>query len=175
MVGQGRHGVWGTLSATEGRGTQLVVSASDLDQQIPTSWLRSDRDYRDELWVFARLGADGTVAALWNAPDGVQRIVALGTGSGSGLSCVLATNAVDFLRLLAIGYLELADLDEEYANPPQAESGFEPHDPHFRAWVEDTFQTSIPTTANEVTGPPALIGQLDTVDPFCHWASQERG
>ena len=31
----------------------------------------------------------------------------MGSGSGSCLSCILADNTVDFLRLLAIGYDEI--------------------------------------------------------------------
>lgn len=37
----------------------------------------------------------------------------MGSGSGSLLSCVLADNAVDFLRLLAIGYDEIC-WDEDF-------------------------------------------------------------
>jgi hypothetical protein len=53
--------------------------------------------------VFAKTGADGSTAALWIDDEGRQRIVHMGSGSGSTLTCVLAEDAVDFLRLIPSG------------------------------------------------------------------------
>ena len=47
------------------------------------------------------------MAAFWLDDAGKQRIVHLGSGSGSTLVCILAEEAIDFLRLLAIGYDEI--------------------------------------------------------------------
>lgn len=57
----------------------------------------------ERLYVFARTGADGSMAAFWLDDLGKQRIVHLGSGSGSVMCCVLADTAIDFLRLVAIG------------------------------------------------------------------------
>jgi hypothetical protein len=43
------------------------------------------------------------MAALWLDGGGRTRVVHLGSGSGSLMTCVLADNGSDFPRLLAIG------------------------------------------------------------------------
>ncbi len=73
----------------------------------------------NRLCVFAQTGAEGSEAAFWIDDNGDQRIVHLGSGSGSVLCCVLANNALDFLRLLAIGYDEIC-WNAEFANPPNS-------------------------------------------------------
>jgi hypothetical protein len=70
------------------------------------------------LWPFAHTGGEGSMAALWLDEVGVTRIVHLGSGSGSMLTCVLAEDQVDFLRLLAIGYTEIC-WNQEFTSPPK--------------------------------------------------------
>ncbi|HVT82859.1 MAG TPA: hypothetical protein VHM90_19630, partial [Phycisphaerae bacterium] len=72
-----------------------------------------------KLCIFATTGGEGSMAALWLGDDGVQRIVHLGSGSGSTMVCVLTEDPVDFLRLLAIGYDEIC-WDHQFSDLPNA-------------------------------------------------------
>jgi hypothetical protein len=101
----------------------------------------------------------------------VTRIVHLGSGSGSVLTCVLADNGLDFLRLLAIGYEEIC-WNEELATP------LRPWDPHgdtvngpYRDWLRTTFGATIPATALEIVRQPSRMGDIATTDPFCRWVN----
>jgi hypothetical protein len=111
FVESGRDGdLYGSLSGQwPGPGTNVVLRGhrpSEVEEYV-SSWFRLPSDELPTLWPFCRTGADGSVAALWLAPDSRTRIVHLGSGSGSMLTCVLGESAVDFLRLLAIGYDEI--------------------------------------------------------------------
>ena len=64
-------------------------------------------EVKRRLLVFARSGADGSECALWLDDEGHTQIVHIGSGSGSMMTCILVKNALDFLRLLAIGYDEI--------------------------------------------------------------------
>lgn len=123
------------------------------------------------LCIFARTGGDGSYAAFWLDDYGDQKIVHLGSGSGSTLLCVLAADAVDFLRLLAIGYEEICWPDELDAPPTLARtsSAFDPTT-LYRTWVETTFSVDIPTTGREIVRHPALMNDADSPDPFWRWA-----
>lgn len=71
-------------------------------------WFGHDRaDVLNRLCVFAKTGADGSMAAFWIDDAGKQCIVHMGSGSGALLCCVLAETPIDFLRLIAIGYDEI--------------------------------------------------------------------
>lgn len=126
----------------------------------------------DRLRVFARTGGDGSMAALWLDDAGDIRIVHLGSGSGSIMLCVLADDAVDFLRLCAIGYEELCWGEDEFAAPPVLEDaalGAVPNAP-FRRWVETTFSTTIPATGAEIVRHPiATMHSDESDDPFWLW------
>lgn len=127
------------------------------------------------LCVFAKTGADGSMAALWLAPDGRQLIVQLGSGSGSLMVCVLAEEPVDFLRLLAIGYDELC-WGDAYSMIPNANTSdgsivVRPNEP-FQAWVQDTFGVQIPTTGAEIVRHPDDLGTPDSRDIFNQWVAQ---
>src|SRR5690349_10104531 len=53
------------------------------------SWFGHERaEVLNRVCVFARTGGDGSMAALWLDPSGAQKIVHLGSGSGSTLVCV---------------------------------------------------------------------------------------
>jgi hypothetical protein len=139
-------------------------------------WFGHDRpEILDRLCVFAQTGADGSMAAFWIDDDGKQRIVHLGSGSGSTLVCVLADDPVDFLRLLAIGYDEVC-WDEQFANPPN-----EPIEKvdlivhpniRFREWVMRTFSVTIPSTALQIIRHPAKMGDAKSPDPFWQWVEK---
>jgi hypothetical protein len=120
--------------------------------------------------VFARTGGDGSTAAFWLNDAGQLKIVHLGSGSGSMLNCVLAENAVDFLRLIAIGYDEIC-WNKKFSAPPNAsatDTVVKPNEP-FQQWVRDTFGVTIPATANEIVRHPAEYGDENSGDEFCDW------
>lgn len=94
-----------------------------------------------------RTGADGSHAALWLDDNGQQKIVHMGSGSGSMMACVLAHSVEDLLRLLAIGYCELC-WGWEYGSTP-AELAAEAEDANYppppavlRQYVEGTLGLS---------------------------------
>ena len=62
-------------------------------------------------------------------------------GSGSTMTCVLAHNGLDFLRLIAIGYDEIC-WDENFGMPPTSEvSDFIVHpNVEFQQWIKDMFK-----------------------------------
>jgi hypothetical protein len=123
----------------------------------------------DTLVPFARTGADGSAAAFWAAPDGIQRIVHMGSGSGSVVACVLATEPIDFLRLLAIGYPEICWLDDaDFALPPERDDEWSVTNQPLRDWVT-SHGVSIPETARELVADPATFGDEHSSDPFCNW------
>lgn len=126
----------------------------------------------DKLCIFARTGGDGSQAAFWLDDKGQQRIVHLGSGSGSILACILADDVVDFLRLLAIGYDAIC-WDENFTKTPQeacADEGFEVKpNVGFQHWVRATFGVTIPRTGIDVVRHPAHIGDTDSPDAFNRW------
>lgn len=136
-------------------------------------WLGHERpEILARLCVFAKTGAEGSMAAFWLDDDGRQSIVHLGSGSGSVLACVLADDPVDFLRLVAIGYDELC-WDEEFDRTPAEaakRSGMviEPNIP-FQKWVRETFGVSIPKKASSIVKQRAHIGDKGSADRFNRW------
>ncbi|HYE72231.1 MAG TPA: SMI1/KNR4 family protein, partial [Blastocatellia bacterium] len=139
-------------------------------------WFGHERpDVLNRLCVFAQTGADGSVAALWLDEDGKQKIVHMGSGSGSALVCVLADDPIDFLRLVAIGYDEIC-WSEEFEYPPnsgQAGSEIFVHpNVAYQNWVKETFSVSIPEKAIEIVKYPSEMGDANSSDPFCRWVEK---
>ena len=130
-----------------------------------------NEELNQRLCVFAQTGGDGSEAAFWISDNGELKIIHMGSGSGSMLSCVLADNAVDFLRLLAIGYDEIC-WDEDFAYPPNegpnAEFIIKPN-VKFRNWVTQTFDVEIPRTALEIVKYPACMDDESSPDEFFNW------
>lgn len=128
----------------------------------------------DRLCVFAKTGADGSMAAFWLADDGSQKIVHLGSGSGSVMTCVLTDDPIDFLRLLAIGYNEIC-WGEAFSEPPNAGGDFvvQPNE-RYRAWVKSTFDVSIPERASELVSAAAVSASTNeqSDDPFWNWVDK---
>lgn len=129
----------------------------------------SDPEVMNRFCVFAQSGSDGSMAAFWLADDGTQKIVHLGSGSGSLTLCILADDPVDFLRLLAIGYDEIC-WGDEFSKPPNASGEFivEPN-LLFRDWVVGTFDVTIPTRAIEIVGHPDSMDDEHSEDAFWQW------
>jgi len=126
----------------------------------------------ERLCVFAKTGAEGSMAAFWLDESGQQKIVHLGSGSGSILVWVLAEDAVDFLRLIAIGYDEICWSDA-FSKPPNEDKSFVVH-PHtkFQDWVSRTFHTIIPTAASEIVKHPSEMGDEHAEDEFAKWVGR---
>ena len=121
------------------------------------------------LLSFARSGGDGSECALWLDDEGRTQIVHIGSGSGSMMTCILVKNALDFLRLLAIGYDEIC-WDEEYSSPPNSnkDNTFVHPNIQYQEWVQNTFHTTIPTIGLEVVTPHSMDDEA-TDDPFLKW------
>jgi hypothetical protein len=135
---------------------------------------RGDPEIVDRLCVFAQTGGEGSQAALWLDPDGNQRIVHLGSGSGSTLTCVLADDAVDFLRLLAIGYDEICWPDDFDRPPCEVRPRVLPN-VAFQNWVTSAFGVDIPKTASAIVKHPANASNTkggDSPDPFWRWVAR---
>ncbi len=132
-------------------------------------------DAADRVSVFARTGGEGSMAAFWLAPDGTQKIVHLGSGSGSTMVCVLAENPVDFLRLIAIGYGELC-WGGDFDAPPNARTEEDAPctlpNKAFQTWVKKTFKVKIPKTASEIVKHPDSIDGARSEDPFWNWVNE---
>jgi hypothetical protein len=155
------------------------MCTSPVDVRYSKTWTDSDdpSDY-NRLAAFCRTGGDGSYAALWLDDDGTTKIVHLGSGSGSTMMGVLATDVVDFLRLLAIGYDELCwpenhnqtpdevfdrymRDDAEFIRPPQPEE--------LRKWVESNFGVLVPDKASDIIAELPDVADDDSDDPFWLW------
>ena len=136
-------------------------------------WFGHNRkEVLNRLCVFARTGFDGSMAAFWLDDNHDQKIVHMGSGSGSTLVCVLAEDCVDFLRLLAIGYDEIC-WSEEFSQPPNTNLGkgeqfIHPHI-DFQEWVSKTFNVTIPKNALEIIKFPSEMDDSQSHDPFWQW------
>jgi len=129
-----------------------------------------NEEVKNRLCIFAQSGAEGSLCAFWLTEKNELKIVHMGSGSGSILSCVLADNAVDFLRLLAIGYDEIC-WDENFPySPNESDNGFvvKPNK-KFQNWVKSTFKVEIPKTALEIVKYPATMDDDSSEDEFFNW------
>lgn len=126
-------------------------------------------EVKRRLLVFARSGADGSECALWLDDEGRTQIVHIGSGSGSMMTCILVKNALDFLRLLAIGYDEIC-WDEDYPLPANSnkDNTFVHPNIQYQEWVQNTFHTTIPAIGLEVVTPHSMDDEA-TDDPFLKW------
>lgn len=115
--------------------------------------------------IFARSGKDGSLCALWLNEKNETKIVHLGTGSGSMLYGLIAENAVDFLRLIAIGYDEICWEDELKAPPRKTAPNIQ-----FQNWVRTNFQVEIPQTGSEIVTYP--LEEPNVNDPFLNWLNK---
>lgn len=139
-------------------------------------WFKaSDPELMNRLCVFAKSGYDGSWVAFWLADDGAQKIVHMGSGSGSVMVCTLSDDPVDFLRLLAIGYDEIC-WGDAFFDPPNANGEFivEPNSA-YREWVEETFHVTIPTRAIEIVRHPVSMDDDYSEDAFWQWVRKQVG
>ncbi|MFY7065909.1 hypothetical protein ACOQFV_08605 [Nocardiopsis changdeensis] len=123
-----------------------------------TGWFEPGKPGHGDLVPLGEISGDGGMCLLWN-DSGTTRFVAL---SSDGEAFLLADSAVDFLRLIAIGYDDLP-FSELLTGPPEEDEAVEALAP-FRAWVEAEFGTEVP--AHWHTADP---------DPFNTWVSALKG
>lgn len=136
---------------------------------------RDDSEVNDRLSIFLRTGGDGSWAGLWLDDNGEQRIVHLGSGSGSVMLSVLTESVEDLLRLLAIGYDELCWPEQFQRTPDEVRAdeydGYDYPPPPllFRHYVERILRLSIPKRASEIVFSTVSMDELESDDPFWNW------
>ncbi len=113
------------------------------DEEILQIWFGTDQAV-GHLAQFGS-GPDGSLYCIWRQPDGRMPVVHMGSEGQNNF--VLAANAVDFLRLLALGYDEIGF--DDLRSPPVGER----MNPSFKAWVSETFKVAIPEIGAEITEP----------------------
>ncbi|WP_314918268.1 SMI1/KNR4 family protein [Capnocytophaga gingivalis] len=146
-----------------------VLKNIDREEVLENYYKKHKDEVRRRLLVFAQSGADGSECALWLDDEGHTQIVHIGSGSGSMMTCILVKNALDFLRLLAIGYDEIC-WDEEYSSPPNSnkDNTFVHPNTQYQEWVQNTFHTTIPKIGLEVATPHSMDDEPVT-DLFLKW------
>ena len=146
-----------------------VLKNIDREEVLENCYKKHKDEVRRRLLVFAQSGADGSECALWLDDEGHTQIVHIGSGSGSMMTCILVKNALDFLRLLAIGYDEIC-WDEDYPLPPNSnkDNTFVHPNTQYQEWVQNTFHTTIPKIGLEVATPHNMNDEPIT-DPFLKW------
>ena len=146
-----------------------VLKNIDREEVLENYYKKHKDEVRRRLLVFAQSGADGSECALWLDDEGHTQIVHIGSGSGSMMTCILVKNALDFLRLLAIGYDEIC-WDEDYPLPPNSnkDNTFVHPNTQYQEWVQNTFHTTIPKIGLEVATPHNMNDEPIT-DPFLKW------
>ena len=146
-----------------------VLKNIDREEVLENCYKKHKDEVRRRLLVFAQSGADGSECALWLDDEGHTQIVHIGSGSGSMMTCILVKNALDFLRLLAIGYDEICWY-EDYPFPPNSnkDNTFVYPNTQYQEWIQNTFHTTIPKIGLEVVTPHNMNDELIT-DPFLKW------
>lgn len=153
---------------TERPGGTIIEFAGSGNEGLEYWFGHDNPEVLNRLCVFAQTGAEGSMAAFWLNDAGIQKIVHLGSGSGSTLVCVLAENPVDFLRLLAIGYDEIC-WNGDFSEPPNQGYFYVHPNTEFRKWVTDTFGVTIPDRASEIVKFPNEMGDEHPEDEFAKW------
>lgn len=146
------------------------------DAEVTAHWTKSDDpEVNDRLVIFLRTGGDGSWAGLWRDNDGQQRIVHLGSGSGSVMLCVLTENMEDLLRLLAIGYNELCWPEQFELTPDEVredeydDDDYPPPPRLFQHYVKDTLGLSIPARGLDIVARTVSMDESESDDPFWNW------
>lgn len=145
----------------EGEDYYLTPYAGDRQMGIVFStdrtlegWFEPDQPGYDRLMPLAEISGDGGIGLLWLADNGEVAFAGLGMFG----PFLLASDAVDFLRLIAIGKQELISmLLETEAEDEEAAAHAE-----FRAWVTSEFGVEVPASWTPVTNP----------DPFRAWVER---
>lgn len=161
-----------SLTETERAGGTLITFTPRGARGLGSWFGTDDPAVLGRVSVFAQTGADGSQAALWRDDDGRHRVVHLGSGSGSTLTCVLAEDAVDFLRLVAIGYDEICWGALFEAPPPVVATPDAPRvlpNEPYRQWVRTSFGVEIPSRGRDIVRDPCDLDDDHPTDPFARW------
>ncbi|ADD41412.1 hypothetical protein [Stackebrandtia nassauensis] len=163
----GRTSGWLAMPGEQAATTGIEFRADGTE--LLEHWLGTeDRAVIQRLCVFAITGAEGSMAAFWLDDDGGQRIVHMGSGSGSTTVCLLGREPLDFLRLLAIGYDELC-WSEDWDEPPSDEDGHPVSaDSSYRRWLVTEYGVTVPRTGLDIATPTEMDDE-DPADPFARW------
>jgi hypothetical protein len=166
------HGPMAALEPTHTWNTSIsLVSFQPVEHGHAATWLGvDDAAAASRLAPIVRTGCDGSYAALWRDDEDRVRFVHMGSGSGSTWMGVIADDAVDFLRFLAVGYEEPA-FSEYFGCTPIEATAAEQYQPPtaFRDWVETTFGVTVPPTADGLVPRPASMDDDASDDPFWRW------
>lgn len=161
----------------ERQGGSLVYFSAEGNEYL-SSWcdVHPGNPEHERVCVFGNTGGDGSMAAFWLNDRGIQKIVHMGSGSGSTSVGVIAENPVDYLRLIAIGYSEPC-FYLDASEPPNSDSDWFVHpNVEFQNWVTDTFNVSIPRTANEIVKYAPDMDRDETPDDeFAQWCLKVNG
>ncbi|WP_158996611.1 hypothetical protein [Pigmentibacter ruber] len=134
----------------------------------------------NRLALFVRVDKCGDRAGIWLDDDGNLNYVFVPSHGEPG--CFLTDNTIDFIRLLAIGYENLAldnyDLTakEEYKNYLGNDNDEPlPLEPiEFREWVDQTFSVKVPKYGNEIVKIQPSKVEENSPDPFLLWCQKVR-
>ena len=165
-----------TVYPDQADGERAIMAFGLPDPQDSARWTGSeDPAVNERLVIFLRTGGDGSHAGLWRDDEGRQRIVHLGSGSGSVMLCVLAWTVEDLLRLLAIGYDELCwpdhfdETPDEVRDIDDEEDDYPPPPFVFRDYVENTLGLEVPERASDIVREAVSMDAEASTDPFWNW------
>jgi len=130
----------------------------------------------ERVFVFARSGGEGSRLALWRNEAGACRVVHLGSGSGSVWYGCVGQSPLDLLRLLAIGYPEIA-FPEAFNSRPDAlrEAELRGLNEPFRAWLAARFGVETPERGVELCPQDPCWDDQPSEDPFWRFLDENRG
>lgn len=126
------------LTAYAGERVLGPVFTTSLARGWAEAWFGADNEATSRLRPIAEASGDGAVLALWADDAGGTRAVVLGS---EGDAYEVARTPLDLLTLLAVGYVDLTDL--ELGDEPEDEDAVDAVAP-FRAWVEATYDVEVP-------------------------------
>ncbi|WP_432816731.1 hypothetical protein [Sulfitobacter sp. JB4-11] len=132
-----------------------------------THWLGRD-DLHNDLACLVRCGGDGSHMALWRDPAGGMKYVFCGS---EGAAFTLTDNALDFVRLLVMGYVSIEDRDVLTQHPAAAHAEYSdapwPDTPVAKDWLHRTFAAQVPVAGADLIP--------DGPDPFPAWIDANTG
>ncbi len=153
------------------------------DPENTEGWTQSnDPAINDRLALFCRTGGDGSYAGLWQDDTGKIHFVHLGSGSGSIALGIMTSDAIDFLRLLAIGFDELCwiedhelTVEEIAARELEDDEDFEPSGPPeaLRQWLLERYGVAPPARPIDIIGRLRQMGEPH--DAFSLWLETVSG
>lgn len=115
-----------------------------------------DEAHNRRVIPLGKFAGDGSVGMLWQDEDGSVRVAVIST---EGEANIIADDALEFLRLLAIGYLEL--LPPNLDAPPEDQASIDGV-ADFRHWVSQTYDVTIPDQWYDVDDHDAFTGWFES-------------